>query len=799
LQWHDNASAFGVSINPSRDETFKMAGSAPMELGEFLSRPKIIHRVTWPNEAEVNVDIDPWNLYLKTPEILRKIENFAYFRADMRIKVTVAGTPFHYGRCIGFYKPLRPTDSTDLGELTDKESVMMASQRMHFYINPTESAGGELLAPFFWPRPYFDLTSNALSSMGRFCIRSITPLHHANEDAGGIISPVDMTVYAWLENVELKVPTNKPIYVTPEAVDEYDDDGPVSKPAAAISAASGVMSSILPPWLKPYALATSVASGAVSTMAKMFGYSRPPVLEKKEYFTPEFVGNLSNTDQPETVHKLSLDSKQELTIDPRTVGLNACDELAIANLVQKETYFHTAPWSPVLLQGDTIFKCNVHPNIVEDTLDDGQIRYMPTVMSAITSMFKYWRGSIKYRFTIVASKYHRGRLRVAWDPKGVPGETTVAMSKIIDISQETDFEFTVGYGQDVSYLPTFTFPFPRLFGLGADDFLEGTNGTLTIDIVDSLAAPGDSDPVYILCFASAGDDFELALPTDQVIADSTFFKDPPIPIAVRNEAVEVGVTDQQQDADAPEHAATTTDFIHDSGIPNLNRVHFGEKILSLRTLLKRYNFMEVIRMEQAADNVQLYEFVLETLPRYPGYAITPENPSGFDGYNVNQGTFFNWITPMFAGWRGGIRYKYSFVGLREAALRVARDPEGHDTAFWNILDGIGDKFLNNLLESGQGGIFVTPVSQNPCAEVEFPFYSPHRFTTARNLTTDPTFPLRIPHEGERHLLQVLLHPNGVTGADTGRPHIERYVAAGEDFNLFWFQTTVPYYQDSIAT
>lgn len=781
-----------------------------MGLGEFLARPKLIYRSVWAPESNLGFSINPWGIFMSSPEIVRKLENFAYFRGDLRIKVTVAGTPFHYGRAIVAYKPLHTNDEVDK-ELSATQHLILMSQRQHFYINPTESAGGEMLLPFVFPKNYVDLTTNDITLLGELMVKSLCPLHHGNEDDAGAITPVDISIYGWMENVQLTMPTsalinsvesNEVIDVVREGgKDEYQDPGPVAKAADKVAKASGILG-MAHPEIAPFALATSAFAGTVSAVADIFGFSRPPILEKKRLYTPQLAGNLAQTDQPETCNRLTLDSKQELTIDPRTVGLGGTDELAMAHLLTKESYFGAFPWVPTDVAGSPIATITVNPNIVDVTVDsNGEALYTATTMSYISSMFRYWRGSIKYRFMIVASKFHRGRLRVVWDPKGIPGETTVGMSKIIDISQETDFEFEVGYGQEVAYLSTHSFPFPQLFnsGQGPLPTLSYDNGTLRIEVVDSLAAPGDSDPIYIICFASAGDDFELALPTDRTLSKSTFFPQllPPSDTKkvydVKLETSEVGIDDSAaEDADAPEHAATTTTFIPDKGLPELNKVHFGEKILSLRTLMKRYNYMETDRLTVMETTPMLFDRVLETMPRSPGFATVPEN----DVENLNHMTFLNWIVPMYVGWRGAIRYKYLLTGALHGNINVNREPEGFTTRDLPLtVDGEGMDMSNltPLYNTGIAGNYITPTLQMPCAEVEIPYYSPRRFSSGRTIeSVQPARPFIVPHEIERHLVQITVHSEAY--AANRFANLERFVSIGEDFNCFWFQTTVPFYE-----
>jgi hypothetical protein len=60
--------------------------------------------------------------------------------------------------------------------------------------------------------------------------------------------------------------------------------------------------------------------------------------------------------------------------------------------------------------------------------------------------FDCWQGSIKFRFNVVCSEYHRGRLRIVYNPKGNPGGAVPfnqTYSTVIDITESRDFEYEV--------------------------------------------------------------------------------------------------------------------------------------------------------------------------------------------------------------------------------------------------------------------------------------------------------------------------------------------------------------------
>jgi hypothetical protein len=102
-----------------------------------------------------------------------------------------------------------------------------------------------------------------------------------------------------------------------------------------------------------------------------------------------------------------------------------------------------------------LWNIRVHPGfILTTTTSQTFIQGTPAWM--VSRLFKFWRGDIIFRFKFLCTKYHRGRVRITWDPygnvAGTPDSTTQVYNKIIDITSETDVEFKVPFIQETSYL-----------------------------------------------------------------------------------------------------------------------------------------------------------------------------------------------------------------------------------------------------------------------------------------------------------------------------------------------------------
>jgi hypothetical protein len=92
----------------------------------------------------------------------------------------------------------------------------------------------------------------------------------------------------------------------------------ISRPASTVARYARALTNI--PWIGPFARATEIGAGAVSAIAKIFGYSAPVELNYN-MMVPAPRPSLAVVDTKYPANKLSVDSKQEVTIDPTTTGI----------------------------------------------------------------------------------------------------------------------------------------------------------------------------------------------------------------------------------------------------------------------------------------------------------------------------------------------------------------------------------------------------------------------------------------------------------------------------------------------
>nr|ULG00119.1 MAG: structural polyprotein [Salisharnavirus sp.] len=837
-------------IDDIRDEV--MVSDASLQ--DFFSRPITIASYNWTVGGTLDDDVWPWEEYFKNPRVVNRISNFKLLSCKLCIKVVVNGTPFHYGRAIMSYAPMSTLDDLTIARTGVSQDIVALSQMPHVYIDPTTSEGGTLQLPFLWWKNSLDITTSSFSpsgftefkQMGQLRFRTINELKHANDG----LTNVTVRIFAWAEDVKMAVPTatNPEDLVTqagtivpnseeivphakggngkPKAKDEYTGGGIISTPATVVASIARKLADA--PIIGKYARATEIGANAVAGIASLFGFSRPTMLTSSR-FRRETKSNMAVTNVEDDVIKLTVDSKQELSIDPSIFGLSDIDEMEIKHLAQKESYLTTFNWTTAGTAETLLFQTVVDPGLKAIFGSEFHL----TALSFTQLPFKLWRGTMRFRFQVVCSAYHRGRLKFVWDPEKCPGTTAeynVAYTTVVDISNGSDFTIDVGWGQPFSYTNTMPFLTPQddtftntstpLFYTSSEQ--EWGNGVLAVYVVNELVSPKEADTIEVNVFVSGGDDFEVAMPSGEVLTRlryrDTLGADVPVLGDIEPQSDEVAGT-----KDAVQNPLTAdTDAATLSLTDCANLVHFGESIRSFRQLVKRYNRHETVPLipgVPVAATPYMFNLQRPILPfeggrTNKGGVLPPVVTAGGVPYAYANLTLVRYLTTAFVGWRGGMRYLVTFpdvccsdsIGPIVAGRYDACVPENgalvlnqnaatnaHQSQYADAMDDV----------AGVEGFYVQNLRENSTLALEFPFYSRYRFMPGRYLQSfnisdavyAPCWKLRFPFV------------TGTTGGNAANTvinfqnkAINTFVAAAEDFTVGMFLAApVVYFESSPPT
>lgn len=827
VKFNDQTPDWVYSVPSNPDSTFHAANAADASLAEFFSRPVRIHDFQWTLGTSVYEYIDPWTLFYSNKRVINRINNYNLLRSKLHIKVVVNGNGFFYGRLMVSYLP-RPSEISgiSLPRALVSSDLVRLSQLPHIYVDPTTSQGGQLDLPFFCPNNAINIPGEGFSQMGVIIVKDLALLQHANNGTGSIT----VSIFAWATEVELSIPTSASSgAIVPQMGDEYGT-GPVSKPAFTIARAAGALSKI--PTIAPYAKATHMAANAAGSIASIFGYSRATVVTPSSTIKPEYVGVLANVNTPDNVTKLSLDCKQEVTVDPRVVGLGDADELSILSLAKRESFLAAFAWSTVNAQDDVLYAKQVTP-VSFNTFSTGLSQELHLTPVAFTANpFTYWRGSLKFRFQIVASAFHKGRIKIVYDPylllSGAVSEYNVNYAHICDLAGERDFTLEFGWGQKTSWLPIQDLQTALAYYPAGDTALlttpspsVGANGMFSVVVVNSLTSPSDEvAPIQINVFISASDDFEVCVPQCSHLVGLSWApgitESGGAPSRIGKLVPQMG--DEVADpVDTTVESTPTLPNPTNTLAPSLTLadhtldVFFGDPVTSFRQCLKRYQFSRSWLLPYAGTNTyQNTVLLLPDIPLYPG-AVGGAIDSGIADtsvptpWNYVKTTLLNYLLPAFAGRRGGIRWKYHLVGVMNqhgnmSATKLLESvgygvASSVDPAAWDAnptQPHLNAEYYNTLMPHTWCATHVTDVRNNPTLEVEFPYYYLGRFYPTRWLNVTSANASTAYH---RLVVKFKADP----ALDS--PRINSYVSTAEDFNLYFFSGVPPLFlvQTPLAT
>lgn len=744
------------------DGTFSQNDIEDASLANFFARPVQVVTAAWQVGDALNLDFNPWELFFTNKRVSNRIANYNKLRADLHVKVVMTGSAFHYAKALMSYHPLHSYDDfEDIHNANPSDFLRLInfSQRPSIMLEAGGGAGGTMVLPYLHFSQNLSITDGEWFTMGVVHLDSYTTLKHAN----GGFSPVEIAVYVWATNVHLSVPTaTPPIGLSPQmgildawSRDEYN--GMISGPAGVVEHLAGKLRSA--PVIGKYAMATQTIAKNVGSVARFFGFSRPHMPEQPEPTSIVPFPNTCNYNIHDTSVKLALDVKQETTIDPSIVGLPSEDEMVLSKIFQRESYITQFLWPTSAGTEQILWGTLVTPIMMDVSNINGQLGYRMTSLCYGSLPFHYWRGSLIYRFVVAASPYHRGKLTIRYDPRGIPAtadvEYNVNYTHIVDIEEHMDFEIRIGWTHTLAYLE-----FPKLLAQEPADFYPQpvwdsngnhiapsafANGVLEVSVQNCLGVPNTTidNNVSVLVFVRAGDDYEVAGPDDTNLKIMSLL---PQSGLMTDAAGGVGKPDASQLQLTVGSIGTPADIC---------AIHDGDPITSIRQCLKRFNFYNVYAFN--FNDWAAFKWTRSDFPEYrglslkgidlvnrpPDYPISnlPDEPTPF---NVCRTTLLHYFTPGYAMRRGGLRRQYVFPAPNQsnssylAAVwrELRRTDEKLDTQSFPASAAQPFTIKRQILEwfpSSWNATAYTLTDKNPVLTVELPYHNNRRAAPARRV------------------------------------------------------------------
>lgn len=311
-------------------------------------------------------------------------------------------------------------------------------------------------------------------------------------------------------------------------------------------------------------LTTMGEMGLVYALSKMCADNNrdnPPDVSPPKYLVPTgahswCIGN----NLPEPLHPLRLDGVAQIPHPGMSNDIN----FTVKDITKVWGLLSRVSWK----NDGTVGKClkiyDAAPILSKDQYDENDggstdntkgaapKYYMPP-LSVISSMFMYWRGSIEFRFDIIASDYHTGQLLVAYFPGVDASNDSITLpnaqscaNAVFSLQEKRQFSFIVPYISDRpwwmrryagNYSASNTKP-PSVLAL----FIQN-------QLISMESAP---DTVYINVYCRAGEDFEVAVPAQPSIGlgyNNNYLVNPKEDILIPSSIQPLALTSQGINAD----------------------------------------------------------------------------------------------------------------------------------------------------------------------------------------------------------------------------------------------------------
>lgn len=768
-----------LPLYPSLD-----AKPSTFDLSEFFSRPVCLY--TYSGLGTITtLPIETYATdYVSLQSVQEKLKYLKLVRGTFKIQLLLTVSPYAFGQFICAFYMGSPV-STGATTLDATLFNYWLSSKDKIILDCSNTTSGSIMVPMHIRYPYTDVAATLPDSELlelKMSLTTLTPILNAQD---GTSSPFTIKVFVSLHSAETCVPTFEDTSYIYTSETQQAMDGPISYPATIVSKIGKALSNI--PVIGPFAYATSLAADAVSNIAVLFGFSRPKDMSIINYPHEEdyssYAGNLR-------IKGLTLDPLAEVPIDNSFLG-DRGDNLSYSNTIEREGLLTIIPWSKSDLSQHVLTVISVTPCVCTGVA--GVMSISP--VGYVSQLFNLWRGTLRYRIVVPANRYMRGKIRFYWNPILISGDpdadqyiaiTQNSTSVILDLSSSTEVTLEIPYAQAIPYQP--------VISIWADQ-MGGTvnsigNGFLYMMVEEPLIVQASALVVPILVWLSAGADFEFAIPStermpylrrqvfDPAFSSSVTNVDPGISVPVEypncapmtspltSDTNYWTYTSEMNSNSMNPAISQTVVMLPTAFQSDVTKLHIGEAFVSLRNLLKRF-YPNV-----SGDFIGYRSgFFFPYLPIEPFIYTNSSVNYQVDGMN----TPLRYISSMFYGVRGSIRYRFNFPTLSEASqntneVTVRRDFQKLTTtyAYSTLVEEVDFTFTWIKALAGAGEVTYRVAHGEPMyVEIPYQCVGQYQPTTI----SMPPYTDLPPCYGVALWCQL----------PSVRDSCEAYVAAGEDF------------------
>jgi len=492
----------------------------PWTLDSMLSRYNFNRTISWTTAQTSHAILT--TIQLPTDIINNSVSSapfysFVYWRGDIEIDVQVLGSPFHAGKLMATFLPLRGSGvfSGQNNPVANFASIMV-NPTLHLF--PNTNSYGKLYIPFNSVVKYLNLLGSSgyyyPQVLGTLVVYVMNPL----TASAGSSTSVSVSVFSKFVNSEFKVPSYSTTVLyksPPPQLDDYvvlSNFSSAAKPQAGESSDQPTVTSVIRTTAKEVVntfidsvLPENVIDDAIRTVVPFLDKPLDPNLDASKLIFCDRLNFSSGVDRSD---KLAIfPSKMALSTES-TFGTNI-DEMDFSYLKKKETYLGSFNITTSNVSGNVLASIPMNP--VPVNLTANTFNKVP-LLSYLTYPWTMWRGGLTFRFEVIATSVQTCKIFVAlnYDYFGTVSSIiggTSQYGKSIEINQGTTAAIVTCpfiSETDYKYVPT-------CYTSASTVTSDSTMGMINVLLINPLVCPSNA-PTTITCnvYISGADDYEVS-------------------------------------------------------------------------------------------------------------------------------------------------------------------------------------------------------------------------------------------------------------------------------------------------
>ncbi|AIX94679.1 polyprotein [Laodelphax striatellus picorna-like virus 2] len=470
----------GMDISPSMG-----AGEIPREYSALMEDEILFDNFTWSGESKDSL-LKEYVMPAKIITMIGKNPVLApfglhqYWRGDISIRAVVNANKFQSGQLqLSWWY-----DTLSDSKFNLRKQISSASQTPHAIVNA--GASNECCLNIGYRSPFTclpltgtDKYSDCLN-LGSLMIRVLTPL----KSSDSVAKTCSVSLFIKFKNSKFFGSKSADVgrYVEPQMME------------GAMALAS-----------------LSVAEKALNQILPDINRDNPPVTKAVSHMIPHAMQSLcSGTGSTEPINHLRLDARGQT---PHLENSNTLTRWS--DIAKTYGFIHSYKWSKDHVYGTKLFSLHAAPlqplNTYQSHKIDSDTAYPIPPVAVASSLFSYWRGTLKMRIDMVATSMHTGKLAVVYIPRTLDevdwSSARGSPHVIIDLKDGVQ-----SYTISIPFI-TNRYAWPRRINTGDSDSLVDPPGKVYVFVINKLIPmEAVSNDVFLNIYWAGGNDFELLVP-----------------------------------------------------------------------------------------------------------------------------------------------------------------------------------------------------------------------------------------------------------------------------------------------